>query len=256
TGHDLVQFVDWKLGHRAMLSLPPARPICHCGRAARPREPSMTTQPEQAKTEILQQIEASIQEKVPEDKRAQVEEFARQYYQRLAPEDLVELEPDDLYGAVLAPRRLGHRRQPGEAKVRVYSPRFEEHGWRSKHSIVEIVTDDMPFLVYSAAMELHRHGLVIHLPIHPVIVVRRDEAGGLVEVLPPDSSDGISESYLHFEVDRQSEPEVLDRLRGEVERVLGDVRAACDDWGEMREQVHRILEEFDKDRESTRLNPR
>jgi glutamate dehydrogenase len=206
----------------------------------------MSTQPEQAKAEILEQIVATIHEKVPEDRRDQVEEFARQYYQRLAPEDLLELEPEDLYGAVLAHWRLAHRRRPGEAKVRVYSPRFEEHGWRSKHSIVEIVTDDMPFLVDSVAMELNRHGLIIHLPIHPVIKVRRDEAGGLVEVLPPDADDGVGESYLHFEVDRQSEPEVLDRLRSEIERVLGDVKASTEDWPKMREQVQEILREFDE----------
>jgi glutamate dehydrogenase len=206
----------------------------------------MSTQPEQAKAEILQQIVATIHEKVPEDRRDQVEEFARQYYQRLAPEDLLELEPEDLYGAVLAHWRLAHRRQPGEAKVRVYSPRFEEHGWRSKHSIVEIVTDDMPFLVDSVAMELNRNGLVIHLPIHPVIAVRRDEAGGLVEVLPPDAGDGVRESYLHFEVDRQSEPEVLDRLRAEIERVLADVKASVEDWSAMREQVRSILAELDE----------
>ena len=206
----------------------------------------MSTQPEQAKAEILEQIVATIHEKVPEDRRDQVEEFARQYYQRLAPEDLLELEPEDLYGAVLAHWRLAHRRQPGEAKVRVYSPRFEEHGWRSKHSIVEIVTDDMPFLVDSVAMELNRHGLVIHLPIHPVVVVRRDEAGGLVEVLPPDATDGVGESYLHFEVDRQSDPEVLDKLRSEIERILEDVKASTEDWAEMREQVQEILREFDE----------
>src|ERR671921_1378039 len=188
----------------------------------------MSTQSEQAKAEILQQIVATIREKVPEDRRDQVEEPPRQYYQRLAPEDLLELEPGDLYGAVLAHLRLAHRRQPGEAKVRVYSPRFEEHGWRSKHSIVEIATDDMPFLVDSVAMELNRHGLVIHLPIHPVIAVRRDDAGELAEVLPPDADGGVHESFLHFEVDRQSEPEVLDRLRADIERILGDVRASVE----------------------------
>ena len=197
----------------------------------------MSTQPEQAKAEILQQIVAAINEKVPEDRREQVEEFARQYYQRLAPEDLLELDPDDLYGAALAHWRLAERRQPGEAKVRVYSPRIEQHGWRSPHTIVEIVTDDMPFLVDSVAMELNRHGLVIHLTIHPVIAVRRDDAGGLVEVLPPDA-------------DRRH-PRVVHALRGRPpERARGagpaagraragpgDVRAAVEDWRPMREQV-------------------
>jgi glutamate dehydrogenase len=229
-----------------------------------------TQQPEQAKAEILDRIIATIHEKVPEERREQVASFARQYYQRTAPEDLLERDPDDLYGAVLAHWRAAQRRLPGTAKVRVYSPRFEEHGWRSVHSIVEIVTDDMPFLVDSVTMELNRHGLVIHLPIHPVIAVRRDEAGDLLEVLSPEAAHdlegsgepqggapvgregsgeggpGVRESYIHVEVDRQSEPEVLDRLRAEIERVLADVRAAVEDWEPMREQVRRILAEFDE----------
>ncbi|HEU4397973.1 MAG TPA: NAD-glutamate dehydrogenase [Actinomycetota bacterium] len=206
----------------------------------------MSTQPEQAKAEVLDRIVATINEKVPEQRREQVASFARQYYQRTAPEDLLERDPDDLYGAVLAQWRAAQRREPGVAKVRVYSPRFEEHGWRSVHSIVEIVTDDMPFLVDSVTMEVNRHGLVIHLPIHPVIAVRRDQAGELIEVLPPDAEaeDAIRESFIHVEVDRQSEPEVLDRLRAEIERVLVDVRGAVEDWAPMRDQVRAILAEF------------
>jgi glutamate dehydrogenase len=208
----------------------------------------MSTEPEQAKAEILDRIVATINEKVPEQRREQLASFARQYYQRTAPEDLLERDPDDLYGAVLAHWRAAQHRQPGTEKVRVYSPRFEEHGWRSVHSIVEIVTDDMPFLVDSVTMEVNRHGLVIHLPIHPVIAVRRDQAGELVEVLPPDAKaeDSIRESYIHVEVDRQSEPEVLDKLRAEIERVLCDVRAAVEDWEPMGERVGAILAEFDE----------
>jgi glutamate dehydrogenase len=208
----------------------------------------MSTEPEQAKAEILDRIVATINEKVPEQRREQLASFARQYYQRTAPEDLLERDPDDLYGAVLAHWRAAQRRQPGTEKVRVYSPRFEEHGWRSVHSIVEIVTDDMPFLVDSVTMEVNRHGLVIHLPIHPVITVRRDQAGELVEVLPPDTKaeDAITESYIHVEVDRQSDQEVLDKLRADIERVLCDVRAAVEDWEPMQDQVGAILAEFDE----------
>ena len=42
--------------------------------------------------------------------------------------------------------------------MRVYNPQFEEHGWQSTHTAVEIVTDDMPFLIDSVSMELNRAG--------------------------------------------------------------------------------------------------
>jgi ABC-type polar amino acid transport system ATPase subunit len=47
----------------------------------------------------------------------------------------------------------------GHARVRVFNPSIEEHGWQSTHTIIEIVNDDMPFLVDSVAMEINRHGL-------------------------------------------------------------------------------------------------
>jgi glutamate dehydrogenase len=147
----------------------------------------MATRPEQAKAEILDRIAATIHEKVPADEAPQVEALARRYYGGVAPEDLVDLDLSDLYGALLAHWNFGRRRTPGVPKVRVYSPRFEEHGWRSVHTIVEVVCDDMPFLVDSVTIELNRHGFTIHRPIHPVLDVRRDEAGELIEVLPPGS---------------------------------------------------------------------
>ena len=46
--------------------------------------------------------------------------------------------------------------RPGQAKVRVYNPQIEQHGWQSTHTVVEVVTDDMPFLVDSVSMALNR----------------------------------------------------------------------------------------------------
>ena len=203
----------------------------------------MPTQPEQAKSEVMDRIADMIQERVAADRAAKVESFMRQFYRRVDPADLLQRTVPDLYGAALAQWSFARQRMPGAAKVRVYSPRFEEHGWRSVHSVVEIVTDDMPFLVDSVSMELNRQGLVIHLPIHPVLTVRRDDEGELLEVLPDGASPagGLRESIIHIEVDRQTEPEVLERIHQGIERVLADVRAAFDDWGPMRERVREIL---------------
>ena len=80
-----------------------------------------------------------------------------------------------------APRsRIGilrRKREPGKARVRVFNPTIEEHGWQSTHTIIEIVNDDMPFLVDSVTMEVNRHGLTLHLIIHPLILVNRDADG-------------------------------------------------------------------------------
>jgi len=61
----------------------------------------------------------------------------------------------------------------GGARMRAFNPSLEEHGFQSTHTIVEIVNDDMPFLVESVAIEVNRHGLTLHLIVHPVIAVLR-----------------------------------------------------------------------------------
>ena len=188
------------------------------------------------KDELLDKVLARVREQMPEDRALRVEEFARQYYGWVAPEDLDGRSSIDVYGMAVAHWGFAERRRPGESKVRVYNPLFEEHGWQSTHTVVELVNDDMPFLVDSTRMEINRQGYAIHLMLHPVIKVRRDADGNLVEVLPPDSEaeDAVSESVIHVEVDRQTEPEVLEKLRECVEKTLADVRAAVEDWPEMR----------------------
>ena len=157
------------------------------------------------------------------------EAFARQLYRWVAPEDVAERDPIDLYGLALGHFNFARERRPGTPKVRAYNPRFEEHGWQSTHTAVEIVTDDMPFLIDSVSMELNRRGFGVHLIIHPVLAVRRDASGRLVEILGPgeEPEDGvIGESVIHAEVARQAEPGRLRELEQHLERVIGEVRRA------------------------------
>ena len=73
---------------------------------------------------------------------------------------------------------------PVPPKLRVYNPQIQKDGWESTHTVVEIVNDNMPFLVDSVTMEVNRQGLTLHLIIHQVMKTTRDATGGLSEILP------------------------------------------------------------------------
>ncbi|AWW39288.1 NAD-glutamate dehydrogenase [Streptomyces sp. AS58] len=181
--------------------------------------------------------------------RAAVLAFLQRYYLHTAPEDLGDRDPVDIFGAAHSHYRLAENRPQGTANVRVHTPTVEENGWTCSHSVVEVVTDDMPFLVDSVTNELTRQGRGIHVVIHPQIVVRRDVTGKLIEVLtaPPAGDlphDTHIESWIHVETDRETDRSDLKQITADLLRVLSDVREAVEDWSKMRDASLRIAEEL------------
>ncbi|MFF3321979.1 NAD-glutamate dehydrogenase [Streptomyces sp. NPDC002889] len=176
--------------------------------------------------------------------------YLQRYYLHTAPEDLTDRDPVDIFGASLSHYRLAENRPQGTANVRVHTPTVEENGWTCSHSVVEVVTDDMPFLVDSVTNELSRQGRGIHLVIHPQVVVRRDVTGKLIEVLPKDTHakdlphDALVESWIHVEIDRETDRADLKQITADLLRVLSDVREAVEDWEKMRDCALRIAEQL------------
>src|SRR3954463_5793140 len=112
------------------------------------------------------------------------------YYRHAAPEDLIERSPVDVYGAAVSHYRLAMDRPQGTAALHVFTPTVDEHEWAaSGHSVIEIVNDDMPFLVDSVTMALTEQDRALHVVFHPQMLVRRDVAGTLLEVLDPEADD-------------------------------------------------------------------
>src|ERR1700760_365574 len=176
----------------------------HAEERAQGRRSRMAVKGADLESELIDTVCERIRERLPADQQQPCEAFVRQYYQWVPPEDLADRNPLDLYGAAVAHWNLAQQRAPGEAKVRVYNPDFEQHGWQSPHTLIEIVSDDMPFIVDSVTMDMTRKGYSIHLVIHPVMRIRRDENGQIVDVLDPESESGdaLPESILHAEVGR------------------------------------------------------
>ncbi len=175
----------------------------------------------------------------------------KKYYAHVAPEDILERTPADVYGAAVSHYRLAASRPQGTATVRVFTPTIDENEWAaSGHSVVEVVTDDMPFLVDSLSMELNRHNHTLHSVIHPQLLVRRDITGRLLEVCDAeqpagdDPQDGVRESWMHIEIDRVGGTTDLEEVEQELSRVLRDVREVVEDWQKMHTQAMAIVEEL------------
>ena len=171
-----------------------------------------------------------------------IEPFSRLYYAEVDPEELAARAAADLKGAAAAHLGFAGTFSAGKAKVRAYNPVREQHGWASTHTAVEIVNDDMPFLVDSVTMEANRQGLTLHLVIHPVLRVERDAKGELLSVSAPGTSaKGKLESFIHLEVDRQTDPAKLAQLEAGIAKGLADVRAAVEDWKPMQARMADVM---------------
>ncbi|MFJ8887412.1 NAD-glutamate dehydrogenase [Streptomyces sp. NPDC102402] len=189
--------------------------------------------------------------------------YLQRYYLHTAPEDVKDRDPVDVFGAASSHYRLAENRPQGTANVRVHTPTVEENGWTSSHSVVEVVTDDMPFLVDSVTNELSRQGRGIHLVIHPQVIVRRDVAGKLIEVFGDDPArgggkrskgrkeavaelphDALVESWIHVEIDRETDRADLKQITADLLRVLSDVRETVEDWDKMRDAALRIADDL------------
>ena len=171
------------------------------------------------------------------------EHLIRAYAAGMPLADRAAADPEMLYAAALGLFTFARERAPGRAQVRVFEPDLDRHGWVSVHTAVEIINDDMPFLVDSVAMELARQGIGIHLLVHPVVFVRRDAAGRLDCVLPGPAEGAQAESVMQIAIDRQTSNRHAALVDGLV-RVLAEVRAAVTDWRAMLERMSACIAEF------------
>jgi glutamate dehydrogenase len=182
-------------------------------------------------------------------------DLIRYFYRHVAAEDIAQRTEMDLYGAALSQFKTASYRPQGTANIRVFTPTVSEHGWSAGgHTVVEVVTDDMPFLVDSVTMELNEQNREVHMVVHPQILVRRDITGRLEEILTGDEAqvdraelphDISRESWMHIEIGRESSAAQRDEIERALGKVLQDVREAVEDWPKMNQQALEIIEDLD-----------
>ncbi len=150
------------------------------------------------------------------------------YYRTVGSDDVESRTPEQLARIVSDHVGVGRDRRVGEDCVVVNSP-----------GSIDIVTDDMPFLVDSITGALLRADHDIALLIHPQILAHRS-ATGVIESI---GEGGIAESWTHIEVEPLDDTE-LTALPVVLRSVLVDVRLAVNDWTAMRARALALADEL------------
>jgi glutamate dehydrogenase len=163
-------------------------------------------------------------------------DFLPLYYAELPEGDVDDRKLDDIYAVAVAHLAAGRRRAPGETIVRLISPDRDRDGWHSPHSVLLVVTDDMPFLVDTTRMVLERHGLGVHLLVHPMLAVERRADDTLAGV----AAEGKRiEAWTQIEIDRIDEATAR-AVQASVIRAIEDVRRVVEDFPAMRSRMDEL----------------
>ena len=126
------------------------------------------------------------------------------------------------------------QREPARSVVRVVPSAS------TGRSLLQVVTDDMPFLVDTVSMVVSDI-TPIHVVIHPVLKVARNGSGQLQAL---GDAAGHAESVMYFEIDPLADEAAGAKLCAAVEAALEDVRLAVGDWAAMRSKMLSIADEL------------
>ncbi len=169
---------------------------------------------------------------------------AARYLHDVPPEDVLARRADDLTGVIMSHLDLAATRPDGSFLLQVFTPTVAEHGWATGHTVIQVVIEDMPFLVDSVMAALTGAGHVVHEVLHPVLEVRRDVTGVLLEVLPNEPArhsmlgdDHHRESWIHVEIARETDLADVAELDVTLRRVLREVSDAVEDYPRMRQRA-------------------
>jgi len=169
------------------------------------------------------------------EKLADFEAFSREFYGLSCPDDLLEREAAELFNIAYGIWRTAAKRKIGTPTLKILNPQAEKASGAAKSTVIQIINDDMPFLVDSItgclSVTLRYRMRMMH---HPILELRRDSNGALTT---DPAAAVIRESHMYIEVEAQSDKDALREIEDALLATLTDVRSAVADWRGMLAKI-------------------
>ncbi|MBB4304469.1 glutamate dehydrogenase [Rhodobium orientis] len=180
---------------------------------------------------------------------AELAAFCEALFEHGAAEDVVAYSAEELIAFTLESWKFSAARKPGDHKIQVYNPDFGDAASAArKVTVVELVNDNMPFLVDSVMGELKDAGVDLRLVLHPILDVSRDGKGKLTAFNGPVTAGGsvkaIQESHIQVHVTRIDSRNERDELVKKLDTLLAEVRRSVEDWRKMLQRLDTTIADY------------
>lgn len=165
-------------------------------------------------------------------------DFARRFFGRVPRALLQERSVPELAALAAGAFAFLRAAPPAHARVQVCDP--EDEGWHAPVTVIRAHLGDRPFIVDTIREYLSAENVAIQHFIHPVLGVRRGQRGEVIAVVDPGEGEA-DEALVHCEISRIDDPAHREAIREQIERRLGDVVAATDDFPRMLEALEETI---------------
>ncbi len=164
--------------------------------------------------------------------------FLNIFYKNVPDEDVKLMRPEHINHAGKTHLDISLNRKYGSnAKVLVYTPTVKKNGWDSSCTIIDIINDDMAFLVDSVVAEIIARGYHINVFLHPILHVETDKKNAVTAIYAERKDTTKAQSHIHIEINRAIGQTQIADLQNSLKDILNDVRLSNQDWLQMREKV-------------------
>lgn len=170
-------------------------------------------------------------------------DFVRIFYSENQVCDFTNYSSEDLYKAALFSFDFFSSRKSGELKIKISNPTNKDDGFESPYTFIDIVNDDMPFLVDSTVAYLDKHGIKVRNIIHPIYSASRDASGKLQEISA--AKDGKKESVIQLHIDKTTSESDIEMLQKNISKIIGSVALVVEDWKSMIDLTKKAQQQVD-----------
>ncbi len=187
-----------------------------------------------------QSLREALLSQAVRDRSLDESELISLYLAQISDAELKAIDPVALGAMAAVHHQLGARRRPGDVMLRVFTPQE----WDARGSTVAlVVTDDQPFLVDTAIMELTGQDWSLRRLYHPITAPQRDAEGNLLAL----SGGAAAESWMVLEVYPplgHSGAEFADRLEAGLRQAFAMVAVTVADWQPMLDRCREAVTEL------------